>query len=148
MIAVIQRVSHASVTIDGSLFSEIGKGLLILVGVRKGDTEADAVYLASKCTGLRIFEDEAGKMNLSAAAVGGSLLVVTNFTLCGSCSHGKRPSFDEAEQPELAKPLTERFVAECEKSGLPVRHGVFGADMKVELLNDGPITLIIDSAER
>lgn len=146
MIAVVQRVSSASVTIDGVCSAEIGTGLLILIGVRKGDTDADASYLASKCTGLRIFEDAAGKMNLSTAAVNGSLLVVTNFTLYGNCIHGRRPSFEDAERPELAKPLTERFIAECQKSGLPVQQGVFGADMKVALVNDGPVTLMIDSS--
>lgn len=148
MIAVVQRVSSASVTIDGVCSAEIGTGLLILIGVRKGDTEADASYLASKCTGLRIFEDAAGKMNLSTAAVNGSLLIVTNFTLYGNCVHGRRPSFEDAERPERAKPLTDLFIAECAKSGLPVQQGVFGADMKVALVNDGPVTLIIDSAAR
>lgn len=148
MIAVVQRVSSASVTIDGVCSAKIGTGLLILVGVRKGDTEADASYLASKCTGLRIFEDTAGKMNLSTAAVNGSLLIVTNFTLCGNCNHGRRPSFEDAERPEFAEPLTELFIAECKKSGLPVQQGVFGADMKVALVNDGPVTLMIDSSAR
>ena len=147
MVAVVQRVANASVTIDHVVRAEIGRGLLILLGVRVGDTAADADALAAKCAGLRIFEDDAGKMNLSAEAIGGSLLVVTNFTLCGDCSHGKRPSFDGAERPEKAKPLTERFIAKCAETGLPVRHGEFGADMKVALLNDGPITLIIDSAD-
>ena len=148
MTALVQRVAHAAVTIDGSVHAEIEKGLLVLLGVRKGDAEADAVYLAAKCAGLRVFEDENGKMNLPPSAVGGALLVVTNFTLCGSCAKGRRPSFDNAERPERAKPLAERFVAECEKSGLPVQQGVFGADMQVSLVNDGPVTLIIDSAER
>ena len=148
MTALVQRVAHAAVTIDGSVHAEIEKGLLVLLGVRKGDAEEDAVYLAAKCAGLRVFEDENGKMNLPPSAVGGALLVVTNFTLCGSCAKGRRPSFDNAERPERAKPLAERFVAECEKSGLPVQQGVFGADMQVSLVNDGPVTLIIDSAER
>lgn len=148
MTALIQRVARAAVSIDENVHAEIEKGLLVLLGVRKGDSEADAVYLAAKCVGLRIFEDENGKMNLPPAAVGGSLLVVTNFTLCGSCARGRRPSFDAAERPERAKPLAERFVSECEKSGLPVKTGVFGADMQVSLVNDGPVTLIIDSAER
>ena len=148
MRVIIQRVSNCSVTIDGAVYSEIGRGLLILLGVAKGDTEADAAYLAAKCTGLRVFEDETGKMNLSAADIGGSLMVVTNFTLCGSCIKGKRPSFDGAERPEVAKPLTEAFVAACRQSGLPVQTGVFGADMKVALTNDGPITLMIDTADR
>ncbi len=148
MKVIIQRVQNCSVTIDGAVHSQIGKGLLILLGVAKGDTEAEAAYLAAKCTGLRIFEDAAGKMNLSAEAIGGELMVVTNFTLCGSCIKGKRPSFDGAERPEIAKPLTEFFVSECRKSGLRVETGVFGADMKVALTNDGPVTLVIDTAER
>ena len=148
MKVIIQRVLNCSVTIDGKLHSEIGRGLLVLLGVAKGDTEAEAAYLAAKCTGLRVFEDAAGKMNLSAADVGGSLMVVTNFTLCGSCIKGKRPSFDGAERPEQAIGLAETFVAECRKSGLSVETGVFGADMKVALTNDGPVTLIIDTADR
>ncbi len=148
MTVLVQRVARAAVSIGGAIHAQIEKGLLVLLGVRKGDTEADAVYLAEKCAGLRIFEDENGKMNLPPSAVGASILVVTNFTLCGSCARGRRPSFDNAERPERAKPLAERFVAECEKSGLPVRQGVFGADMQVSLINDGPVTLIIDSAER
>ncbi|MEA4823454.1 MAG: D-aminoacyl-tRNA deacylase [Clostridiaceae bacterium] len=144
---VLQRVARASVTVDGTLVSSIEKGFLILVGVRTGDTEADARTLADKCAGLRIFEDASGKMNLSLADVGGSILAVSNFTLCADCTHGRRPSFSDAARPESAKPLFDRFVSACAAHKLSVSTGVFGADMKLELLNDGPVTLIMDSAE-
>lgn len=147
MRAVIQRVSHARVTIGGEVHGEIGKGFLILLGVCEGDTEAEAVYLADKCTGLRVFTDENNKMNLSPADIGGGLLVISQFTLYGDCKKGKRPNFMRAAKPELAVPLYETFLARCRESGLPVETGEFGADMQVELLNDGPVTILMDTDE-
>lgn len=147
MRALVQRVSHASVTIDGKVHGAIEKGFLILLGITEGDTEADARYLADKCVGLRVFTDENDKMNRSLADVGGGLLVVSQFTLYGDCSHGRRPSFIAAARPDTAIPLYETFVARCRESGLPVATGEFGAHMEVELLNDGPVTLWMDTAE-
>lgn len=147
MRALVQRVSHASVTIDGKVHGAIDKGFLILLGITEGDTEADARYLADKCVGLRVFTDENDKMNRSLADVGGGLLVVSQFTLYGDCSHGRRPSFIAAARPDTAIPLYEYFVARCRESGLPVETGEFGAHMEVELLNDGPVTLWMDTAE-
>lgn len=147
MRALIQRVSRASVTIDGAVHGAIGRGFLVLLGVTEGDTEADARYLADKCVGLRVFTDENDKMNLSLTDVGGGLLIVSQFTLYGDCSHGRRPSFTAAARPDTAIPLYEAFVARCRESGLPVETGEFGADMKVELLNDGPVTLWMDTAQ-
>ena len=147
MRALIQRVSRASVTIEGEVHGAIERGFLVLLGVTEGDTEADARYLADKCVGLRVFTDENDKMNLSLADVGGGLLIVSQFTLYGDCSHGRRPSFTAAARPDTAIPLYEAFVARCRESGLPVETGEFGADMKVELLNDGPVTLWMDTAQ-
>lgn len=147
MRAVIQRVSRARVTIDGVVHGEIGKGFLILLGICEGDTEAEAVYLADKCVGLRVFTDENDKMNLAAADVGGGLLVISQFTLYGDCKKGKRPNFMRAAKPEPAVPLYEKFLARCRESGLPVETGVFGADMAVELVNDGPVTILMDTEE-
>ena len=147
MRAVIQRVSHARVTIGGEVHGEIGKGFLILLGVCEGDTEAEAVYLADKCTGLRVFTGENDKMNLSPADIGGGLLVISQFTLYGDCRKGKRPNFMRAAKPELAVPLYETFLARCRESGLSVETGEFGADMQVELLNDGPVTILMDTDE-
>ena len=147
MRALVQRVSHASVTIDGKVHGAIEKGFLILLGITEGDTEADARYLADKCVGLRVFTDENDKMNRSLADVGGGLLVVSQFTLYGDCSHGRRPSFIAAARPDTAIPLYETFVARCRESGLPVATGEFGAHMEVELLNDGPVSLWMDTAE-
>lgn len=143
---VIQRVRHASVTIDGEKVSEIGQGLLVLVGVENGDTEEDAKWLASKTAGMRIFDDEDGVMNRSVVDIDGGLLAVSQFTLTASTRKGNRPSYIRAAGHGLAIPLYERY---CEllsqDAGRPVLKGVFGADMKVELLNDGPVTIIIDS---
>ena len=147
MRAIIQRVAHASVTIDGAVHGKIGPGLLILLGVSEDDAEEDARYLADKCVGLRIFTDENDKMNLSAADIGGGLLVISQFTLYGDCRRGKRPSFVRAARPEKAVLLYEAFLARCRASGLPVETGEFGADMKVELLNDGPVTIVMDTEE-
>ena len=147
MRALIQRAKNASVTIDGAVHGQISHGLLILLGVCEGDTEADADYLADKCVGLRIFTDDNDKMNLSCADVGGGLLVVSQFTLYGDCRRGKRPSFVRAARPETAVPLYERVLARCRAGGLPVATGVFGADMQVALVNDGPVTIWLDTAE-
>ncbi len=147
MIALVQRVSRAKVVIDGETQGEIGRGLVILLGVQVGDTQADGTYLAEKCAGLRIFEDENGKMNLSPADIGGELLIVTNFTLCGDCAKGRRPSFERAERPDKAQPLSEVFIQACRKTGLPVATGRFGADMQLSLTNDGPVTLILDTRQ-
>ena len=146
MTAVIQRVRNCVLTADGREYSKIGQGLLILLGVRVSDTEADAEKLARKICELRIFSDEQGKMNLSAADIGGSLMIVSNFTLCANAAHGRRPSFSDAARPEAAEPLYEKFVACCE-TVLPVQTGVFGADMQISLVNDGPITLVLRSEE-
>ncbi len=147
MIACIQRSAGAEVIADGRLTGKIEKGLVILLGVRVGDTQADAAWLASKIAGLRIFEDGDGKMNLSVKDIGGGALVVTNFTLCGSCVKGRRPSFDGAERPEKAKPLSDKFAELLAAEGVPVETGRFGADMKLSLVNDGPVTVLIDTAD-
>lgn len=142
---VIQRVSHASVTVDSKIIGKIGEGILILLGVADGDTDEDIKYLADKALGLRIFRDENDKMNLSVADIGGEVLVVSQFTLYGDCRKGKRPSFDKAGKPDFAEEMYEKFLAYVKETYGKVEHGIFGADMKVELLNNGPVTLIIDS---
>lgn len=146
MKAVVTRVRSASVTIDGNLNGKIGKGFLILLGVGPEDTEKDAVLLADKVCGCRVFEDENGKMNRNLAAVGGELLIVSQFTLYADLK-SRRPGFTGAAKPETAIPLYERFMAECEKLGFHVEHGEFGADMQVESCNDGPVTLLFDSKD-
>ena len=145
MRAILTRVKYASVTIDGETVGKIGPGFLILLGVGPEDTEEHARVLAEKALGLRIFEDENGKMNLGLDAVKGQVLVVSQFTLYGNCRKGRRPSFTEAAGPELGNALYERFLSICEELGYPPQHGRFGADMKVESLNDGPVTLILDT---
>ena len=145
MRAVLTRVKYASVTIDGETVGKIGPGFLILLGVGPEDTEEQARVLAEKALGLRIFEDENGKMNLGLDAIGGEVLVVSQFTLYGNCRKGRRPSFTEAAGPELGNALYEKFLSICEELGYPPQHGRFGADMKVESLNDGPVTLILDT---
>ena len=147
MRAILTRVNSASVTIDGKVNGKIGKGFLILLGVGPEDTERECRYLAEKALGLRIFEDENEKMNLGLDAVNGEVLVVSQFTLYGNCRKGRRPSFTEAAPPELGNELYEAFLKECEALGYPPQHGQFGADMKVESINDGPVTLILDTAE-
>ena len=143
---VIQRVSEASVTVEGECISSIGRGLLVLVGVENGDTEQDASWLAAKTAALRIFDDEEGVMNRSVVDVDGGLLAVSQFTLTASTRKGNRPSYIRAAGHELAVPLYERFCQLLsEAAGRPVQRGIFGADMKVRLLNDGPVTIIIDS---
>lgn len=148
MKVVLQRVLSADVKVDGALINEIQRGFLLLVGVECGDTQADAQTLAAKISGLRIFEDENGKMNLPLSQVNGSILAISQFTLCADCRKGKRPSFINAALPDVAKPLYEYFCEELVKNGVEdVKQGVFGADMKVSLVNDGPVTLILDSKE-
>jgi D-tyrosyl-tRNA(Tyr) deacylase len=145
MRAVVQRVSRASVKVDGVVVGEIGKGLLVLVGVAQDDTESDADYLVDKIIGLRIFEDAEEKMNLSVKDVGGAVLAVSQFTLYGDVRKGKRPSFDAAARPEQAKKLYEYFVERVRATGLKCETGTFQAMMKVELANEGPVTIMIDS---
>ena len=145
MRAVLTRVKHASVTIDGKVHGQIGEGFLILLGITHEDTEAQAVKLADKLTGLRIFEDENGKMNRSLDEVKGELLVVSQFTLYGNCKKGRRPEFLAAARPEVAIPLYEKFVELCRAKGFHTETGEFGAYMQVESLNDGPLTLVVDT---
>ena len=145
MRAVLTRVKSASVTIDGEVTGKIGQGFLILLGVGPEDTQKECRYLAEKALGLRVFEDENGKMNLGLSDVGGQVLVVSQFTLYGNCRKGRRPSFTDAAGPELGNELYERFLKDCEELGYPPQHGQFGADMKVESVNDGPVTLILDT---
>ena len=147
MRAVLTRVKYASVTIDGETVGKIGPGFLILLGVGPEDTERECRALAEKALGLRIFEDENGKMNLGLEQIGGEVLVVSQFTLYGNCRKGRRPSFTEAAGPELGNAMYEKFLAICRELGFPPQHGRFGADMKVESLNDGPVTLILDTAQ-
>jgi D-tyrosyl-tRNA(Tyr) deacylase len=147
MRAVIQRVSSASVTVDGATVGQIGPGLLVLLGVAKGDTEQDAVMLARKIAELRVFQDEAGKMNLSVKDTGGALLVVSQFTLCGDTRKGRRPSFDLAAPPADARRLYEKFVEAARAEGLPVETGVFQAMMSVSLVNEGPVTFLVESRD-
>lgn len=144
MKAVLQRVSHACVKVDGQTVGEIGEGFLILLGVAEEDGEAAADRMAEKICKLRIFQDDAGKTNLSLADVGGELLVVSQFTLYADCHKGNRPSFAKAGSPEKAQQLYEYFVERCRRYVPKVEHGSFGADMKVELLNDGPFTLVLE----
>ena len=145
MRAVLTRVRSASVTIDGRVNGSIGQGFLILLGVGPNDTERECRYLAEKALGLRIFEDENGKMNLGLDAVNGQVLVVSQFTLYGNCRKGRRPSFTDAANPELGNTLYEKFLEICVELGYPPQHGEFGADMQVESVNDGPVTLILDT---
>ena len=148
MRAVLQRVSSCSVVIENKTVAEIGAGFLILLGVRDGDTEYDASKLAKKLSGLRVFTDENDRMNLSLADVGGSVIVVSNFTLYADCSHGRRPSFIGAARPEISEPLYRFFCEELRKNGVEdVQTGEFGADMKVGLTNDGPVTLVVNSED-
>lgn len=146
MRAVLTRVKSASVTIDGEVVGKIGRGFLILLGVGPDDTEKECRYLAEKALSLRIFEDENGKMNLGLDAIGGEVLVVSQFTLYGNCRKGRRPSFTDAAGPELGEEMYERFLALCTDFGYAPQHGQFGADMQVESVNDGPVTLLLDTA--
>lgn len=144
MRAVVQRVSRAKVTIEGRVCGEIGRGYLVLLGIEENDGEADLAYVCDKLTGLRVFEDEAGKMNLAIADVGGSMLLISQFTLYGDARKGRRPGFIRAARPEKAIPLYEEAIERLRQS-VPVAHGEFGADMQVELVNDGPVTILLDS---
>ena len=144
MKAVVQRVKHTSLSVDGKLISEIPFGLTVFLGVKTGDTQAQADYLAKKIANLRIFEDENGKMNLSVQAVQGEILLVSQFTLYGDASHGNRPSFTLAARPELAEPLYEYTAHKLRECGIPVKTGVFGADIKISQLNDGPVTILLE----
>ena len=148
MRAVVQRVSSASVDSEGVRTGAIGAGFCVLFGVTHTDTEADAKWLAEKIAGLRVFEDGEGKLNRSLLDVGGEMLVVSQFTLYGDCRRGKRPSFSEAARPELANGLYEKFVEYVKQTGVPVQTGVFQTMMAVSLVNDGPVTLIIDTPEK
>ena len=147
MRAVLTRVPSTSVPIDGEVVGKIGKGFLILLGVGPEDTEEHCKYLAQKALGLRIFEDENGKMNLGLEQIGGEVLVVSQFTLYGNCRKGRRPSFTDAADPELGNRLYEQFLRECEALGFLPQHGRFGADMQVASINDGPVTLILDTQQ-
>ena len=146
MRAVVTRVLSASVTIDGEKYSEIGKGFLVLLGVHTNDTKEIAVKIADKICGLRVFEDENGKMNVNPKDAGAQILIVSQFTLYADCK-SRRPGFTDAARPEISNPLYELVVEECRNRGFEVKTGVFGADMKVESINDGPVTILLDSDE-
>ena len=148
MRAVVQRVTHARVRVDGRIVGEIDRGLLVFAGVEKDDGADDVAYIAGKVNDLRIFEDAAGKMNVSVGDAGGSVLVVSQFTLCGDCRRGRRPAFDAAETPAVARPLYEGLVAALRASNCKVETGEFQAHMDVELTNDGPVTILLDSRRR
>lgn len=144
MRVVLQRVSSASVRVDGNVIGDIGPGLVLLIGIHRNDTDEDMHYVMDKCVHLRIFSDETGKMNHSVLDIGGELLVVSQFTLYGDTRKGRRPGFDQAGRPDMAEPLYERAVARLRDHGLQVATGRFGANMQVDLINDGPVTLIIE----
>ncbi len=142
---VVQRVTRAKVTVEGEVVGAIDRGYLVLAGVGDGDTDEDMRYGVEKLVGLRVFEDDAGKMNRSILDVGGAILLVSQFTLLGDARHGRRPSFSNAARSETAAPMIDRMAAEIASRGIPVARGVFGADMQVELVNDGPVTILLDS---
>ncbi len=148
MRAVIQRVARASVAIDGIIHGEIGQGMLLFLGIRSGDLAADVRWLAEKAIHLRMFEDQQGKMNKSLADIGGEMLIVSQFTLYGDCRKGRRPGFSSAAPPEIAEPLYRQFVEEVKKKGVRTATGIFQAAMEVELVNDGPVTLLLDSEKQ
>ena len=148
MRAVIQRVERASVSVEGEIRGQIGAGFLVLIGVEEGDGDVDFKYIADKVPNLRVFEDEQGKMNRSLLDVGGEVLAVSQFTLLGDARGGRRPSFITAARPETADPMYERLVADWRARGIRVETGVFGAHMKVSLVNDGPVTILLDSRRR
>lgn len=144
----MQRVQKASVSVDGKVVGAIDKGLLVFLGVGRNDTEKDLEFMVRKIPRLRVFEDEAGKMNLSVLDVGGAILCVSQFTLYGDCRRGLRPSFDEAAPPDMARYYYEEFIRRLKDEGIPVASGIFGAFMAVELVNDGPVTILLESKER
>ena len=148
MRAVVQRVSSASVTVAGEVVGQIGRGFLVLLGVAVDDGQEDLIYLAQKVVGLRVFEDADGKMNLSLGDVGGAMLVVSQFTLYGDCRKGRRPGFVDAARPDQADPLYRNFVAEVRGQGIQVETGRFQTEMQVSLVNDGPVTLLLDSRKQ
>lgn len=148
MIALIQRVSNASVEVGSEIISYIGRGLLVFLGSEKGDSEKEVDYLVRKVSQLRIFEDKDGKLNHSVKDISGEILVVSQFTLMADCRKGNRPSFERAERPERAKALYELFIEKLKHSEIPVKTGIFGASMRIHLVNDGPVTVIIDSQEK
>ena len=148
MRAVIQRVTKASVTVDQKVVGEIAQGLLVLLGVEKNDDPKDLSYVANKTLGLRIFEDDEGKMNRSVVDIGGDLLVVSQFTLLGNVRKGKRPSFVDAADPDIANELYQQFVQQTRAAGVKTETGIFQADMAVELINDGPVTILLDSRKK
>ncbi len=148
MIVLVQRVAEAKVSVDGRVVSEIGKGLLLLVGVLDGDSEKEIEYASRKCANLRIFDDEDGKMNLSALDIGGQMLCVSQFTLGARVRKGNRPSFDRAMKPPKSEELFDSFCSRLAGEGIAVQKGVFGAHMEVSLVNDGPVTIVIDSDEK
>jgi D-tyrosyl-tRNA(Tyr) deacylase len=145
MKVLIQRVKHASVTIDKNLYSTIGAGILAFIGIEKGDTSEKVEKLSRKISDLRIFPDEQGKMNKSVKDINGEMLIVSQFTLCGDCKKGTRPSFDKSEVPERAKELYEEFIKNIKSYNIPLATGVFGAKMEIDLLNDGPVTFILEA---
>lgn len=147
MRAVVQRVTKASVSIDGQIVGSIGKGLVILLGVKNGDLDVDAKFLAEKCVNLRIFPDADGKFNLSALDAGAEILAISQFTLYGDTRKGRRPSFIEAAPPEISEPLYQKFIVYLRQSGLKIETGKFGAMMLVEIYNDGPVTILLESKE-
>lgn len=147
MRAVVQRVSSASVNVAGELISQIGRGFMVLLGITHGDCEKDIEYIAQKIVNLRVFEDPDGKMNLSISDVGGQVLLISQFTLYGDARQGRRPSYIEAARPEIAEPIYEKTLLALNELGINAFGGVFGADMQVSLVNDGPVTLLIDSAK-
>ncbi|MCS7174454.1 D-aminoacyl-tRNA deacylase [Pseudothermotoga sp.] len=148
MRAVVQRVHNASVSVDGKLVGQINAGLLVYLGVGKNDTEKDVEWMCDKIANLRIFEDSNGKMNLSLLQVNGELLVISQFTLYGDCRRGRRPSFDEAAPPEIGEKLYEMFIEKMKQQVKRVEKGIFGAHMEVESMNDGPVTILLDSERR
>ena len=148
MKAVIQRVREASVTVEGAVVGAIAAGILVLLAVEQGDSDSDAVWLAKKIVELRLFADSDGKMNLSVQDIGGAILAISQFTLAGDCRKGRRPSFVGAAPPAEGKRLYEQFVAEVDRLGVPTATGIFQADMQVYLVNDGPVTFIIDSPKK
>jgi len=145
MKTVVQRVLDANVKVDGEVVGQINKGFVVLLGVSDNDNKEKVDYLVKKITNLRVFKDENDKMNLSLKDVGGELLIISQFTLYADCSRGNRPSFASAGNPKLANELYEYFINECRKLGFKVQHGIFGADMKVNLLNDGPVTILLEN---